>query len=83
MQFSLISILSLAAIASAGVIPRQGPPTPPTDRCTAANEGQACDSGEINGFFLSGTCTAFPIRHDMEQYACIPLGTLLDPVDNP
>ena len=83
MQFSLLSIISLIAIASAGVIPRQGQPTPPTDRCTAADEGQVCDAGEINGFFVTGTCTAFPIRQDMTQYACIPLGTLLDPVNNP
>ena len=71
MRFTPLSVFSLLAIASA--LPQA---TPPIERCTQADEGKVCNAGEINGFYLTGTCSSFPIRQDGEQYACIPLGTL-------
>jgi hypothetical protein len=72
MRFTLFSLLPLLAFTAA--LPR---PTPPVERCTEADEGKSCNSGEVNGFSVTGTCTAFPIRQDMSQYACVPLETLL------
>ncbi|KAH9208018.1 hypothetical protein DL95DRAFT_312625 [Leptodontidium sp. 2 PMI_412] len=72
MQFTLFPIFSLLALASA--LP-QG--TPPIERCTEADVGKSCNSGEINGFFITGSCTSFPIRSDNSQFACVPLGTFL------
>lgn len=71
MQFSLLPVLSLLAVASAL------PQATPIQRCTESDVGKSCNAGEINGFFLTGTCSSLPIRGDKSQFACIPLGTLL------
>ncbi|KAL2064496.1 hypothetical protein VTL71DRAFT_4990 [Oculimacula yallundae] len=75
MQFTIISVLSLLALTSA--LP-QGVP-PPIERCTKADIGKSCNAGEINGFYVTGTCssTAVIFRPDESQYFCIPLGTLV------
>jgi len=73
MQFQLLSLLAL-----------QGGSTPPLARCTAADQGKICQAGAINGFYVTGECSQFPIfNDDGEQYACIPLGTLLGGTPTP
>ncbi|TVY71571.1 hypothetical protein LSUE1_G007614 [Lachnellula suecica] len=67
MQFQLLSLFALLALAAAV------PVTPPIERCTEADEGQICNAGEINGFYVTGTCTEIEFAG---QYACIPGGTL-------
>jgi len=72
MQFQIISLLSLLALAAA--LPTPDGVTPPIERCTKEDEGKICNAGEINGFYVTGQCTSQEFVNG--QYVCFPGGTL-------
>jgi hypothetical protein len=72
MRATIISLLSLVALATAAALPQA---EPPIERCKEADTGKVCNAGEINGFKVTGTCTEIPSFN--QQFVCLPLGTLL------
>lgn len=66
MQFILLTLTTLLASVLAAPVPY----TAPIERCTADDVGQYCNAGEVNGFFVTGKCTA--AQGFDNQYVCLP-----------